>query len=216
MEVLWDTKGIESLETKESELDKDKKITEYKLAKEILTLGGDILLDPKLLRTKEFMQHGTTSVFEHCVSVAKFSLLMAHFLERTLRIKVDRKSLVRGALLHDYFLYDWHEPVLAHKIHGFTHPGIAWRNASRDFDMNMVEKDIIRKHMFPLTLVPPTHIESFIVCLADKRCALCETFKVDISSYIIERVNHYIAVSESLDLQMGLASVDKILAMETI
>ena len=197
-------------------MDKDKKITEYKLAKEILTLGGDILLDPKMLKTKEFIQHGTTSVFEHCVSVAKFSILMAHFLEKTLHIKVDRKSIVRGALLHDYFLYDWHEPVLAHKIHGFTHPGIACRNACRDFQVNHIEKNVIKRHMFPLTPIPPRYMESIIVCLADKRCALCETFKVDISSYIIERVNHYIQISESLDLQMDLPLVDTILAMETV
>lgn len=197
-------------------MDKDKKITEYKLAKEILSLGGDILLDPKAQQTKQFMQHGTTSVFEHCVSVAKFSLLMAHFLEKTLHIKVDRKSLVRGALLHDYFLYDWHEPVLAHKIHGFTHPGIAWRNAERDFDMNPVEKNIIRRHMFPLTPIPPAKIESIIVCIADKRCALCETFKVDISSYIIERVNHYIAIAESLDWNMDVMALDTLLAMEPV
>ena len=143
-------------------------------------------------------------------------MLIAHFLEKTLHIKVDRKSLVRGALLHDYFLYDWHEPVLAHKIHGFTHPGIAWRNAERDFDMNPVEKNIIRRHMFPLTPIPPAKIESIIVCIADKRCALCETFKVDISSYIIERVNHYIAIAESLDWNMDVMALDTLLAMEPV
>lgn len=174
-----------------------KKITEYNLAKEIFSLGKDILIDPKAMQMKQFTQHGTTSVFNHCVAVAKFSLLIAQFLEKTLRIKVDRRSLVRGALLHDYFLYDWHDPVPAHKIHGFTHPGIAWRNASRDFDMNRIEENIIRRHMYPLTPIPPTKRESIIVCLADKWCAICETFKVDVSSYYIERVNHAIAMAES-------------------
>ena len=174
-----------------------KKITEYNLAKEIFSLGKDILIDPKAMQMKQFTQHGTTSVFNHCVAVAKFSLLIAQFLEKTLRIKVDRRSLVRGALLHDYFLYDWHDPVPAHKIHGFTHPGIAWRNASRDFDMNRIEENIIRRHMYPLTPIPPTKREAIIVGLADKWCAICETFKVDVSSYYIERVNHAIAMAES-------------------
>lgn len=174
-----------------------KKITEYNLAKEIFSLGKDILIDPKAMQMKQFTQHGTTSVFNHCVAVAKFSLLIAQFLEKTLRIKVDRRSLVRGALLHDYFLYDWHDPVPAHKIHGFTHPGIAWRNASRDFDMNRIEENIIRRHMYPLTPIPPTKRESIIVCMADKWCAICETFKVDVSSYYIDRVNNAIAMAES-------------------
>ena len=145
---------------------------------------------------KTYTQHGTTTVFEHCVSVAKFSLLMAYYLERTLKIKVDRDSLVRAALLHDYFLYDWHDKTIpGHNIHGFTHPRTAMLNADRDFGLNAIEKDIISKHMFPLTIMPPRYRESVLVTLADKWCALCETFKVDVSSYIIYRVNARIAAA---------------------
>lgn len=173
-----------------------KHITEYKLAKEILTRGHDILLDPRAQVMKTFTQHGTTTVFEHCVSVAKFSLLMAYYLERILKIKVDRDSLVRAALLHDYFLYDWHDKTIpGHNIHGFTHPRTAMLNADRDFGLNAIEKDIISKHMFPLTFMPPRYRESVLVTLADKWCALCETFKVDVSSYIIYRVNARIAAA---------------------
>ena len=139
---------------------------------------------------KTFTQHGKTTVFDHCVSVAKFSLLMAYYLEEKFNIKVDRDSLVRGALLHDYFLYDWHDKeVPGRRIHGFTHPRKAMENAVRDFEMNTTERDIIRKHMFPLTLIPPKHRESFIVCIADKWCALFETFKLDASDYLINKVN---------------------------
>ena len=173
---------------------KSKHITEYKLAKEILTRGHDVILDPKAQVMKTFTQHGTTTVFEHCVSVAKFSLLMAYYLEEKFNIKVDRDSLVRAALLHDYFLYDWHDKTIpGHNIHGFTHPRTAMLNADRDFGLNKIEKDIISKHMFPLTFMPPRYRESVLVTLADKWCALCETFKVDVSSYIIYRVNAHIA-----------------------
>ena len=173
-----------------------KHITEYKLAKELFTRGRDILLDPRSHQMKNFTQHGSTTVFEHCVSVAKFSLLMAYYLEKNLKIKVDRDSLVRAALLHDYFLYDWHDKTIpGHNIHGFTHPRKACINADRDFGLNEIEKDIISKHMFPLTFMPPRYRESVIVTLADKWCALCETFKVDVSSYIIYRVNYRIALA---------------------
>ncbi len=185
---------------------RNKQITEYKLAKELFTRGSDILLDPKAHQMKQFTQHGTTTVFEHCVSVAKFSLLMAHYLEKTLRIKCDRDSLVRAALLHDYFLYDWHDKTVpGHNIHGFTHPRTACINADRDFGLNEVEKDIISKHMFPLTFFPPRYRESVLVTLADKWCALCETFKVDVSSYIIYRVNARIEMAENGLEQEGAA-----------
>ena len=170
-------------------------ITEYRLAKDLFTRGRDIILSSDALEMKQFTQHGTTSVFEHCVSVAKFSLLFSYFLEKTIHLKVDRDSLVRGALLHDYFLYDWHDRRPERRIHGFTHPGIALHNADRDFELNDIERDIIGKHMFPLTVVPPRYRESVIVCLADKWCALCETFRIDVSSYLIYRVNYRIALA---------------------
>ena len=88
------------------------------------------------------------------------------------------RALVRGALLHDYFLYDWHEKDASHRWHGFHHPAAALKNASADFGLSPRERDVIAKHMFPLTLRPPRFRESWIVCLADKWCALEETLAV--------------------------------------
>ena len=59
----------------------------------------------RLLEEQNAMQHGSTSVYEHSVNVAYKSLLLVE----NYRLPVDKQSLVRGALLHDYFLYDWHE-----------------------------------------------------------------------------------------------------------
>ena len=118
-------------------------------------------------------QHGSTSVYRHSVHVACISLLLA----RWLRIRLDRKSLVRGALLHDYFLYDWHEKGQGHRLHGFRHAKTAMQNAHRDYVLNRTEKNIISRHMFPLTVLPPQCREGWLVCLADKWCAAAETIK---------------------------------------
>lgn len=163
-------------------------ITEYKIARELCRYGNDIILSDEMQELKKYMQHGHTSVFEHSVSVAKYSLIYAQLINRRFGKKIDYRSLVRGALLHDYFLYDWHTDR-SHGLHGFTHPKTSWKNATRDFELNNIEQDVIKKHMFPLVIFPPKHIESVIVCCADKWCALCETFKIDISSRIIDRVN---------------------------
>lgn len=185
------------------------RITEYKLAKDLFTRGKSIILSSKAQEMKQFIQHGDTSVFNHCIAVAKYSLLISYFLERTLKINIDKDSLVRGALLHDYFLYDWHVKGAAEGLHGFTHPGVAMRNADRDFGLNDVEKDIIKKHMFPLTPFPPMHRESFIVSLADKWCALAETFKIDVSSYVMYRVNFNIALANG-EIDLGDTVADLI------
>jgi uncharacterized protein len=137
----------------------------------IRRIGGDIMFSQGMLSETAFIQHGTVSVYAHCIGVAIMCLVIAD----RLRMNVDRRSLVRGALLHDYFLYDWHELSLANTIHGYTHPGYALREAEKDFDLTKTERDMIIHHMFPLTLVPPFTPEGWILMIADKICALGET-----------------------------------------
>ena len=60
-------------------------------------------------------------------------------------------------------------------MHGFRHPGFALSNAQRDFELSEKEKEIIRKHMWPLTIVPPTCREAWIVNSADTFISLMET-----------------------------------------
>lgn len=124
--------------------------------------------------TRGFIQHGDMSVYAHVLSVSRASIAMADFLGRA-GVRVDRASLIRGALLHDYFLYDWHDPDPSHRLHGFTHPFAALARAEEDFELTARERNIIARHMFPLVPVPPTCREAWIVCLADKACALHET-----------------------------------------
>jgi uncharacterized protein len=88
---------------------------------------------------------------------------------------VDCHTLIRGALLHDYFLYDWHVTDNSHRLHGFFHAKKAWKNAMQDFDLNEVEQDMIIRHMFPLNPIPPKYTESWILCCADKLCSSGET-----------------------------------------
>lgn len=133
--------------------------------------GSDIIRSEGMQSEKRFMQHGSTSVYAHSVAVACMSLYIC----RKLHLKVREKELVRGALLHDYFLYDWHDPDPSHRLHGFYHASTALKNADRDFALSDLEKDIIEKHMFPLNIRAPKYKESAIVCIADKICAVQET-----------------------------------------
>lgn len=127
----------------------------------------------RLRETERFIQHGDTSCLLHTAAVAHYSVLFA----KLLHIKVRKDELIRGALLHDYFLYDWHDGKKERRIHGFTHPECALKNAMEDFELTEREQDIIKKHMFPLTPIPPKFKESIIVCIVDKYCSLYETIK---------------------------------------
>lgn len=146
------------------------------LEKEIEKYARDILQARNFNRTKTFIQHGNMTVHMHCMNVAKYSLLFSKKLDR-LGIHCKKRALIRGALLHDYFLYDWHDPdhVKLYNLHGFKHPFVALRNAKRDFGVTSREEEIIQKHMWPLTVIPPTCREAWIVSFADKWCSILET-----------------------------------------
>jgi uncharacterized protein len=96
-------------------------------------------------------------------------------------MNLDYSSLIRGAFLHDFYLYDWHEKSMTHRMHGFIHPKISLENANKYFgDITLIEKNMIESHMWPLTLNKiPKCKEAFILTLVDKYCSFLETFKLD-------------------------------------
>ena len=65
-------------------------------------LGADVLASPRMQALRGFIQHGRVTRYDHCLSVCYMALRMAE----KLHWQVDERSMVRGALLHDYFLYD--------------------------------------------------------------------------------------------------------------
>lgn len=130
--------------------------------------------ESRLSETKNHIQHGNTSVYYHCLYVSYMSYRTA----RLLKLKVSYSEVIRGALLHDYFLYDWHTPDPSHRLHGFFHSKKALKNALEDFSLTKKEQDIIKKHMFPLTIKPPIYKESILVCVVDKACSGKEILKM--------------------------------------
>lgn len=147
----------------------------------ILRHGKDILQSPGFLKSGSAVQHGNMSVKQHSIDVARCSLAIS----RRLPLRFAEKDLIRGALLHDYFLYDWHDKKVRvrdirqfYKLHGFSHPSVALENAKNDFVLTKRQEDIIKKHMWPLTIKPPACREAWVVTIADKYCSLLETFRL--------------------------------------
>ena len=133
---------------------------------------------PDVQRMREYIQHGSVTTYQHCKNVA----LVSFWLNRRLHLHADETSLAVGALLHDFYLYDWHTTGTFHglrrlfEMHGFSHPADACVNAKRVFSITRKEQSIIASHMWPLTFRHvPTCREAVIVCLADKYCAVVES-----------------------------------------
>jgi uncharacterized protein len=131
----------------------------------------NLLSFEKVQEMKKYIQHGNTTTFAHSKMVAYYS----YWLSLRLPIVFDGKSIARGALLHDFYLYDWHVFDESHRLHGFYHPAVALANSRKYFKLNHIEEDIIKKHMWPLTLTKiPKYREAVLVCFVDKICSLVE------------------------------------------
>lgn len=142
---------------------------DYTLFREVLR---EVLPAGRVAEMKRFISHSDITVYRHCIQVAFTAYTMA----QKWNVKCDLRSLVRGALLHDYYLYDWHDPNKGFRWHGFKHHRFALGNAERDFDLNDKERNIIYSHMFPLTFwCLPRCREAWLVTLADKKVATKET-----------------------------------------
>ncbi len=136
------------------------------------SIAKPILEDEKYKQLEALVAHSDFSVYDHSLYVAIRSYVYA----KNKGLDLDYSSLIRGALLHDYYLYDWHKPHKGHRLHGFRHPYFALHNAKRDFVLNDKEKNIIKSHMWPLTLFTfPTSKEAWIVMHQDTVEAFYET-----------------------------------------
>ncbi len=139
-------------------------------ASEFKSIISDIIENDTVKQMKDFRQHYETSCFEHCFEVSWYNYMICK------KLHLDYVSATRAGMIHDLFLYDWRLPQPGRKrLHAFHHPRIAMENSLKIFDLNKKEKDIILKHMWPLTVIPPKYLESYIITLTDKYCTLKET-----------------------------------------
>lgn len=133
----------------------------------------NILENAKFKELDNYIAHGKTTTLKHCIDVANLSLKIAE----KLKLKINKDELIKSALLHDLFLYDWHHAPKEAGLHGYTHSTTAAKNAKKFFGVNDRVYANIVSHMWPLniTKIPKTK-EGFIICVADKICSLKETF----------------------------------------
>ena len=127
----------------------------------------DLLENDKVNEMKIYMQHCNTSCFEHSYNVSYICYKICK------KLNFDYVSASRGAMLHDFFLYDWRKSK-KFNFHAYKHGKIAYNNAIKEFKLNEIEKNMILRHMWPGTIVPPKYKEGFVLTLADKWCATKE------------------------------------------
>lgn len=145
--------------------------TKYKLLEKeqkfFFQIINEIIYKEPFIRLKSFRHHGNITTYTHVIKVAYMSYCYAvkhHW-------KINRRELIRAALFHDLYFYDWHDRHNGVHFHGYFHPKKAVKNAIRLYHISSREKRHMAHHMFPLTLIPPTTKEGWLICIFDKVAA---------------------------------------------
>ena len=139
--------------------------------KDYMDIISDLLKQEKVQQMKQYRQHHNMNCFDHCLFVSYNTYLICK------KRHLDYISAARAGMLHDLFLYDWRKRENGRKgLHAFTHGKTAYEQASTFLNLNEKEKDIIIKHMWPVTIAIPKYKETFILSLVDKYFAIAEAF----------------------------------------
>lgn len=153
----------------------DKLIQQAEKDIEYTSYTFDIKNNLIFMKLKNFHHH-LNSIYIHSIKVSYLSYKIGKVLNHYFTVRL--MDLARGSLLHDFFLYDWRtERLPMGKQHAFEHPKEAYRNSLKYItNITEIEKDIILKHMWPLSLRSPKYLETLIVILVDKLIASDELF----------------------------------------
>ena len=137
---------------------------------ELENIYQSFLHDPKILRMQDITMHRGSNCYIHSFKVAKLAI------KRALRHKKgDLKMVLLGAILHDYYLYDWRIERDKMRHHMSSHPYTASKQAEHDFHIPKDVQRIIETHMWPVNFTDfPKTKEARLVSHADKTIYLKE------------------------------------------
>ena len=143
----------------------------------------DIIDAPEIERLKDITHHISTTRYQHCVNVSYYGFIICR------KLRLDARSAARAGLMHDMFYYDRREFNSAREKgqlrHSAKHSFIASENAALITDISDKEKDMIEKHMWPMTRPRPSYKETYIITFVDKYCAVLE--------YCIPKVKRFVS-----------------------
>lgn len=136
------------------------------------TCVRDIIESEQVQELRTITHHVSTTRFQHCVNVSYYSYMLCR------KLKLNARSAARAGLLHDLFYYDRREynssRTKGQASHSMNHAMLASANAAEITEISSLERDMIEKHMWPVTRPLPSYKETYIITIIDKYCAVLE------------------------------------------
>ena len=130
----------------------------------------DLLRSDAVQELSAFTHHKMTTRYQHCLNVSYYNFKLCKMLH------LDADSAARAGLLHDLYHYDTAKYTRSSPAarHSRNPPEVALRAAEKLIDMNDRERDMIGKHMWPVTVPRPKYAETYVITIVDKYCAVIE------------------------------------------
>ncbi len=162
----------------------------------------DILKSREFQKRKIFMHHHNVTVWEHSIIVSFKAFLVAKYWG------FDARVCAIAGLLHDFYTQAWistpeiekldggvyatkmKEKKKFWELHGFTHGPDASVNYVKYFPEleNKKITDAIKRHMFPLTIIPPRYIEGYVITIVDKMSSCSELVPLkELPAYAVKK-----------------------------
>lgn len=141
------------------------------------SLVQDIIDNKEFNKLTSELHHGITR-YDHSMRVAKWTYKIG----KKCNMKKTNEA-TRAALLHDFYINEELQGNSGLK-NLKVHPDQALNNSMKYFNLDDIQKDIIKTHMFPCTLNLPKYKESWLVSGVDKLAGLYEMVRYKLSLYL--------------------------------
>lgn len=159
------------------------------LTSEYQKIIENIINNEEFKKTKNDFHHGS-SKYEHLIRVSKCSFILGKL------FKANIESVTKAAILHDFFF----GTRKSKKENSYlNHPKTAAKNAKIYFNINKLEEDAIKSHMYHHVILKkifpfinrkekakvkdfkPKSKEGWIVCISDLLVSIVETVRFEFS-----------------------------------
>lgn len=145
------------------------------LLQAVTRLGADVVNSDRFRSAWDIPHHRSENVALHSLRVAQESYRIAAWLHRH-GIPVDVEDAVFGGLLHDIGMTEKQVSSSPSWKKAYSHPHLGAEIAENEYFANATQKDAVRRHMWPICVIPPSHAAGWIVLAADKIVSMREIF----------------------------------------
>ena len=148
---------------------------EQELLQKVQQAGAEVLNSERFRKAWDIPHHPNVSVALHSLYVAKESCRIAEWLNRHGgHVRVE--DAIRCGLLHDIGMTENKIFSSPSWVKAYTHPSRGVEVAEQEYHISEDQADAIRRHMWPICIIPPVHTMGWIVTAADKISSIKEIF----------------------------------------